>query len=334
MSSTVRRSIRRRTYLPVAVGFAAVALLPPATSAAAAAPTAARADTCARVVVDGADVLGRATAVTKAAAALAREGATVRVRTYDEVPDGDVDAAVAAEVTRCTGWQDADGGRRPDLLVLAVSVGDRRIATSYGSRWSQALDPVWEGVQSTTMAPLLREEDHAGALAAGLDELRAAVAEPVPSTDPDAGSDAGSDAGPDAGSGDGSYGGGMAGGEPYGSGSPFADTQPGGEFGAASDGFVIVLIFGAVAVVIAIVSALSGRGGGGGSSPSSGSSRSWSSRRHGSPFGSDPYSPGSSTFGSSSGSSFGSSSGSGSDSSSGSSGSSASDGGGGGSSSY
>jgi hypothetical protein len=37
--------------------------------------------------------------------------------------------------------------------VLAVSIGDRVTATSFGSRWSESLEPVWLDVQEDQMAP-------------------------------------------------------------------------------------------------------------------------------------------------------------------------------------
>ncbi len=305
MTSTVRRSIRLRWSALLVAGGAVGALLGPAGAVPAGAAT--TPDRCAAVVHDGAKVLGKATRVTRSAATLTREGATVRVRTYRTVPGGDLDAAVAAEVARCPGWQDGDGRRRPDLLVLAVSTGDRKVATSFGSRWTEVLEPVWLDVQEERVAPLLRRKQYATALAAGLDGLHTAVT--LAASDSGVGGDL------EPGSTSGTY--------PPDT-MPFVGAEPGGAgFGG---GFVLVLILGGLFAAIAAVARSSGLGG-----SSSGSGSSWGRSAHRSTLWSSSHASESAngSFGSSHGSS-----GSSGHGSSGSSGSGSSDGGGGGSSSY
>jgi uncharacterized membrane protein YgcG len=131
----------------------------------------ARAGGCDTVVVDGARMLGDGKDVRRAAAALAAHHATVRVRTYPSVPDGDLDAAIAAETSRCASWHDPDGRRRADLLVLAVSLEDRHTGVYYGTGWTAALDDHQEAVQTSTVNPLLRRGKYSAAVTGGLTSL-------------------------------------------------------------------------------------------------------------------------------------------------------------------
>jgi uncharacterized membrane protein YgcG len=116
-------------------------------------------------------MLGDGKAASRAAAALATHHATVRVRTYSSVPDGDLDAAIAAETSRCASWHDRDGRRRADLLVLAVSLKDRHTGVYYGTGWTAALDDHQEDVQTGTVNPLLRRGKYAAAVTGGLTAL-------------------------------------------------------------------------------------------------------------------------------------------------------------------
>jgi uncharacterized membrane protein YgcG len=132
-------------------------------------------------------VLGGSREVTRAAQAVAAHGATVRVRTYRQVADGDLDAAVEAQVRRCASWRDEAGDRRSNLVVLAVSLRDRRTGLYYGSGWQDALDTEQEAIQTDTVNPLLRRQQYAGAVRAGLLAverlLPAAPAEAPPADD-------------------------------------------------------------------------------------------------------------------------------------------------------
>ncbi len=148
--------------------FGAVLLATALLAAAPAGAAAAAVSDCDTVVVDGARMLGGSREVTRAVRAVAGHGATVRVRTYTTVAGGDLDAAVAAQVRRCASWRDGQGQRRPDLLVLAVSLQDRRTGLYYGSGWQDALDDEQEAIQTDTVNPLLQRKQYAQAVRAGL----------------------------------------------------------------------------------------------------------------------------------------------------------------------
>jgi uncharacterized membrane protein YgcG len=255
---------------------AAAAVVLPA-GAAAAAPAATSG--CDAVVVDAAHVLGDGRAVAKAATALGHQHATVRVRTYRTVPDGDLDAAVDAQVERCPSWQDGDGNRREDLLVLAVSVTDRRTGIYYGDSWTAALDGEQEQVQTGTINPRLKRGEYADAVTAGLTVLGHLVAEAGPPDDGTSDGTASDDSGSDGTTSDGTTSDGTASdpGSEDGAAAPLlggpgvdgTGDVPGdlrGDVASATGGVaiavvaVIVLAVGGVVAVVALIAV--GRGGG------------------------------------------------------------------------
>src|SRR4051812_14374872 len=154
----------------LAAGLSGVALVGAAVPASALSSAAAPSG-CDGLVVDGARMLGDGKGAARAAAALAAHHATVRVRTYAAVPDGDLDAAIAAETSRCPSWHDRDGRRRADLLVLAVSRKDRHTGVYYGIGWTAALDDHQEQLQTGTLNPLLRRGKYGAAVTGGLAAL-------------------------------------------------------------------------------------------------------------------------------------------------------------------
>jgi uncharacterized membrane protein YgcG len=147
-------------------------------------PAAAAAVPCDQMIVDGAKVLGSATEVARAAGALRKHGAVVRVRTYRNVPFGNLDAAVRAEVRRCASWHDHGSARKPALLVVAVDVANRKTAISYGSRWRAALDDEQQSVQTETINPQLKRKAYAAGIAAGLRRIDELVTTEAAATTP------------------------------------------------------------------------------------------------------------------------------------------------------
>jgi uncharacterized membrane protein YgcG len=210
----------------------------------ASASASASAGDCDRVVVDGANVLGAGTAVARAAQALKVDGAVVRVRTYRSVARGDLDAALRAEVRRCSSWHGSGSARRPALLVVAVDVGDRKTAISYGSRWSATLDPAQQTVQTETINPALKRKAYGDAIVAGLRRLDDLVTRKEATA---SSSDPGSDVPLDEN------------GQPL-TADPFVPPE------VANDGVGVVVAVGILGLVLAFVAALARGGRSGGSS--------------------------------------------------------------------
>lgn len=126
---------------------------------------------CDEVLVDDAGVVDDPTALLAAADLLAAEGPLVRVRTFTTVPGGDLDATIEAVQDRCASWATPDGDWRNSLVVLAVSVDDRRSGVYYGGRWARVLDDRHDDVRTQTMNPWFRDGDYATGLAEGLGEI-------------------------------------------------------------------------------------------------------------------------------------------------------------------
>ena len=103
-------------------------------------------------------------------------GADLYVRAMSRVPGGDLDAWQAAAERRCPAWGGLSGGRSPNLIVLAVSVDDRKTGIYYGSRWKAALDPSWRSIQDSAMNSRFRQGDVGGGLLQGLVQVAAAIA--------------------------------------------------------------------------------------------------------------------------------------------------------------
>src|SRR3990172_5816286 len=121
-------------------------------------PVWAQAIDCNALVQDQAGVLGAGLSqVTTAAQDLVNAGADVRVLTDRSfAPQGNLDQYQAARQRSCASWQSADGGRKNNLIVFVVAVGDRKVGLYYGEEWRTALDAKWSGILSNRV----RSEEH------------------------------------------------------------------------------------------------------------------------------------------------------------------------------
>ena len=135
-----------------------------------ASPVAAAVSDCDTLIVDSAGALADAGAVHQAVDAATRGGAIIRVRAYESVPGGDLDGYIASEQEACPSWQAADGSRRSNLLVLAVSVVDRTTGMYYGSAYDGPLGGQWTRIQADLMNPYFRDGDFDSGMAAGANE--------------------------------------------------------------------------------------------------------------------------------------------------------------------
>ncbi len=112
---------------------------------------------------------------------LAAAGAVPVLRVWQDVPGGDLDAAVQTVVDGCESWRGAGlRGVASSVVVLAVSLDDRRSGVYYGDQFKPFLDSWWEGMLLEVVNPLLEKGKTAAAVDAGL----AALATQVDMTQP------------------------------------------------------------------------------------------------------------------------------------------------------
>lgn len=159
MPSTTTRPLR---LLP-ALGLAAAVMTALSAAPAAAAPAA----VCDPVVVDRADVLDDP-AIQAAAADVEAHAAQVRVVAYTRVPGGNLDRQVDSDQARCDSWQGRNDGWKSNLIVLAVSIEDRRSGIYYADTFENELGPEWRWIQEQRMNPRFAREDWTGGMVAGL----------------------------------------------------------------------------------------------------------------------------------------------------------------------
>lgn len=139
-------------------------------------PARAMAYDCDSVVVDQADALGSGLSKVQAAAQeLVDNGATVRVRTTNDIGSAaSTNDYVTGLISQCPSWQ-AQGGMKNSLIVLVAkydgSGNARGDALRYGSQWSTQLDAQWKGIESEDLKPRLKDGDSVGGLVTALNSV-------------------------------------------------------------------------------------------------------------------------------------------------------------------
>lgn len=138
-------------------------------------------DWCDALVVDQAGKLGSDQgAVVSAANQVVSRGADVRIRI---VPDMGQTPTLDVFVDRirkdCPSWQAIDGGMKNNLVVLAVSIGNRKTGLYYGNQWSAVLGGQWTSIQANAMNPRFRDGDFSGGVVAGLKGISAVLSAPA-----------------------------------------------------------------------------------------------------------------------------------------------------------
>jgi uncharacterized membrane protein YgcG len=104
---------------------------------------------------------------------------TVRVITTPGFAEGNFDAYEKNVERACPSWQDANGQRKNNLVVVGISMsGDkakRALAIYNGSQWNTPLrdNNEWTLIASQAMKPKAQAGDFAGASVAALDRIRA-----------------------------------------------------------------------------------------------------------------------------------------------------------------
>lgn len=142
---------------------------------------------CDALVIDHADVLTDRRVV-DAAQRVVDHAADVRVVTYTSVPGGNLDKYMVHEKDRCVSWQGRGPRWKNNLVVLAVSVDDRRSGLYYANTFESDLGRAWPRIQAERMNPRFARDDFTGGMVAALTALEAAIdpaaVDPQPPTGP------------------------------------------------------------------------------------------------------------------------------------------------------
>ena len=132
---------------------------------------------CDSLVVDGAEVFKDGfNLVEDIAQKLVNSGVDVRIRTITTFGRaGNLDQYELQLERSCNSWQDGNGRRKNNLLVLIVSVRDRKTGLYYGEQWANALKDDWLRIQADHMNPQFKRGDFAGGFTAGINEINRLV---------------------------------------------------------------------------------------------------------------------------------------------------------------
>lgn len=130
------------------------------------------------IVVDDAHILDVAR-VEQAARKLQTLGVDVYVRTFPsfDARYGTLDAYVTDLVSRTPAWQGTNGQPKSNLLILAISLSERKTYIQYGSSWTPSIgaNNRYLTIQTDYMNPRFRDGDYTGGFIAGLDQCYAVI---------------------------------------------------------------------------------------------------------------------------------------------------------------
>ncbi len=140
---------------------------------------------CSSVLLDQGANLGDGTPVVITAEDAELYG-RVKVRVFDQVPDGSLDNALAEHAEQC-GWLEDQGvgeGNvvlQPDVLLMGVSVSDKATRLLYGEQWAPALDDSVSIIVDRFMNSQFAKGDYVGGLVAGLEQVASRRGDLAPS---------------------------------------------------------------------------------------------------------------------------------------------------------
>ncbi len=142
---------------------------------------------CDSIVIDSDHVLGdNLSQIEESAGALQRAGADIHVVLLSDKKAGDLAAVENTRRSGCPTWQgNSRTGRSSSLLLVLVSVPDRRTAIYYGPQWVSKLDPFYQQIARESMNPRFETGDFTGGLQVGLERITSAL---IPPTQPAAAS--------------------------------------------------------------------------------------------------------------------------------------------------
>lgn len=108
--------------------------------------------------------------------------AAAKVYIFESVPGGDIDAASDSLIATC--FSDGPDGRQFDLVLIAVSLGDRRTSIQFGGEHNVELGDTNASIQADVINPRLADGDVTEAMIAGLEAIADALAEDPGSENP------------------------------------------------------------------------------------------------------------------------------------------------------
>lgn len=125
-------------------------------------------------VLDQANLFGNQKAlVEEAATKLANLGADVRVRTINTYsPFANLDLYEEQLEKQSPSWLGPGGERKNNLIVIIISLGERKTGLYYGSQWENVLGSKWVTIQTEIMNPRFASGDYAGGVVKGLEEIQ------------------------------------------------------------------------------------------------------------------------------------------------------------------
>lgn len=132
---------------------------------------------CDELIVDSAGVFrGDLSRLQDTAQKLVNNGADVRIRTAESVAEfGNLDIYEKNLENRCSSWQDGNGYRKNNLLVLMIAKKERKTGLYYGSQWDSALGSQWIRIQRDHMNPSFKAGNFVGGFVNGLEEINRLV---------------------------------------------------------------------------------------------------------------------------------------------------------------
>ena len=138
----------------------------------------AMAQDCESLVVDETGLLsGRTVEITSAAQELVNDGGDVRVwviKSFGRA--GNLDIFKEDTQRRCRSWQARDGDLKNNMIVVMVSVGDKKAGIYGGSLWYEEFGSATDSIRMEEMGPRFSEDDWAGGLAAALRRIHQLIA--------------------------------------------------------------------------------------------------------------------------------------------------------------
>lgn len=103
------------------------------------------------------------------AAVNAVDGADARVYIFESVPGGDITAAADELIANC--YSDGPAGRQFDLVLIAVSIGDRQATIQYGGEHNVELGSTAAEIRTGVISPRLADGDITAAMVDGLEAI-------------------------------------------------------------------------------------------------------------------------------------------------------------------
>lgn len=137
-------------------------------------PAIALSQNCDQTVVDGSGVFkDRISEVEAAANELAKLGADVKIRTYQNIGDaGNLVNYITKVQSDCASWKNNLGGKKENLIIIAHSRAEKMAVILSGSDWKNQVDANYNRIITQIMRPHFRQDNHAQAFINATIELK------------------------------------------------------------------------------------------------------------------------------------------------------------------